>query len=196
MACYSAQRLYPLLRKPVVSLLVQVLAQFQHPFAQTDRWQTPNLMFAVDPIITSNTKLQRSNTKLQSMSRDATTKQSSFTGITAHCQWGKHCRTLYVYGKCSEIPLYFPVYCPGAPGPDMALSCYFAGTNVELSCLDFGLTLALEQFWGRAVRASHDSKESGALLIWGEFSASPLTRPPRTPFEANASLPRQCLSRS
>ena len=33
--------------------------------------------------------------------------------------------------------------------------------------------LVLEQFWGRAVRASHDSQGSGALLIWGLFDRGP-----------------------
>ena len=33
-----------------------------------------------------------------------------------------------------------------------------------------GPYLFLEQTWGRAVRASHNSREFGALLIWGVFS--------------------------
>jgi hypothetical protein len=37
--------------------------------------------------------------------------------------------------------------------------------------------LEREQTWGRAVRASHNSQELGALLIWGRFLPLPPSDP-------------------
>jgi hypothetical protein len=41
------------------------------------------------------------------------------------------------------------------------------GTNVECTVFWLGRIVLLEQTWGRAVRASHNSREFGALLICG-----------------------------
>jgi hypothetical protein len=44
-------------------------------------------------------------------------------------------------------------------------------TKVEYTLLKADRIVLREQTWGRAVRASHNSREFGALLIWGVFSA-------------------------
>jgi hypothetical protein len=50
------------------------------------------------------------------------------------------------------------------PNP-LAVSCHSDGTEVEFQIFGKASSLAIEQFWGRAVRASRDSKEFGTLLI-------------------------------
>jgi hypothetical protein len=52
---------------------------------------------------------------------------------------------------------------------NMACSCHDIGTKVGFTLLRVRRTFLREQTWGRAVRASHDSREFGALLIWGCF---------------------------
>jgi hypothetical protein len=51
----------------------------------------------------------------------------------------------------------------------MAESCHPHGTQVSFTAFEQATNVVLEQFWGRAVRASRDLKESGALLIFGGF---------------------------
>jgi hypothetical protein len=51
----------------------------------------------------------------------------------------------------------------------MARSCQEAGTKVEFTSPSHTRKVVREQTWGRAVRASHNSRELGALLIWGHF---------------------------
>jgi hypothetical protein len=53
----------------------------------------------------------------------------------------------------------------------MTCSCYGIGTKVECTLLAVRRNLFREQTWGRAVRASQNSRELGALLICGCFSA-------------------------
>ena len=61
---------------------------------------------------------------------------------------------------------------PGCGAPrHMACSCQEIGTKVGFTLLAARRTFLREQTWGRAVRASHNSREFGALLIWGRFSA-------------------------
>src|ERR1700738_152971 len=57
----------------------------------------------------------------------------------------------------------------------MACSCQGIGTKVECTLLPLGRIVLGEQPWGRAVRASQNSREFGALLICGrvfEFTRS------------------------
>jgi hypothetical protein len=51
----------------------------------------------------------------------------------------------------------------------MAPSCQDAGTKVEFTSPSHSRNVVREQTWGRAVRASHNSRELGALLIWGQL---------------------------
>jgi hypothetical protein len=51
----------------------------------------------------------------------------------------------------------------------MAFSCYEIGTKVEFTVYGVGFIFLLEQTRGRAVRASQNSQEFGALLICGHF---------------------------
>src|ERR1700686_1589356 len=54
----------------------------------------------------------------------------------------------------------------------MARSCQRLGTKVEFTSRGSNRRFASEQTWGRAVRASQNSKEFGALLIWGHICRS------------------------
>jgi len=67
--------------------------------------------------------------------------------------------------------------CKGFGALTTSVPCH--GTEVYFPCAKPVISVIREQFWGRAVRASRDSQESGALLIFVATTgcSSPLIDP-------------------
>ena len=70
----------------------------------------------------------------------------------------RECANVGLWKSCSEIANW----------------CYRDGPKVLFTAARPDFIVASEQFWGRAVRASCDSLESGALLVFA-FNTKPLT---------------------